>query len=390
MTGELRNRKKQGKKSAKKEEAKKTRDAPPVEDDETIWSILRSHPLMKILPLLLVPYIIYRVYFFLRLQHPEYLGGLLRSGVGLTQERQLLVVGSLASGTAQSTASLVDTFGLEVAHETSDTVWNFARDGTVSWFHGVRFMPRPPDKEIFSFCINHKARSKAFHPINYRSTSDCNVREEWSKCWARECIKLLDAEWACGLSEDNSACETPFRATLYQVRHPLRTVESLLTNHMCVDGKLDGGVHPSFLALIKLMVPSLDETNDTCIEVAVKYVLAYNQAMLHAREQGFIAGMYQIEKVTPCKLAALAGLLAPSVVYEPNSQKVNSICSQPFSTGKDVILTPENQIDTDPVVTLTWGDLQGGMHGSNRTDNELELALKQLTIQLGYMIPITN
>jgi hypothetical protein len=161
---------------------------------------------------------------------------------------------------------------------------------------------------------------------------------------------------------------------------------------MCIDGKLDGGVHPSFLALLKPMVPSLDETNDTCIEVAVKYVLAYNQAMLHAREQGFIAGMYQIEKATPCKLAELAGLLTSkaSVVYEPNYETIASICNQPFSTGKDVLLTPENQIDTDPVVTLTWNDLKGGMYGSKRTDNELELALKQLTVQLGYMIPMTN
>mmetsp|Transcript_15356 Transcript_15356/g.25602 ORF Transcript_15356/g.25602 Transcript_15356/m.25602 type:complete len:404 (-) Transcript_15356:928-2139(-) len=388
MTGELRNRRnKQDKQAVKKPEETETKNdhqppVPPPDAEPTMWSTFLSHPLVRMLPVIIIPYFCYRAYYFLRLQHPEYLGGMFRPAVALTQERQLLVVGSLASGTVVSAASLNDMFQLEVARDASDTMWHFARDGTASWFHGIRFMERPSDKEIFEFCMNQKAPKAGFHPTMYRSTSNCNERDDWNNCWARECITLLDQEWGCGLAVQK--CETPFRTTLHQVRHPLRTVESLVTSHICVDG-MESKVRPAFVVLLKLMVPSL-ETTDTCIEVAVKYVLAYTRAMLSAREQGFIAAMYQMEQATPCQLADLAGFANPeTAVYGPNYEKIDSVCSQPFSPGKEVIgISEKTQINAEVALPLEWSDLRGGMHGSKRTDNDLETALRELTIELGY------
>ena len=57
--------------------------------------------------------------------------------------RQLLVVGTMGSGTT-ATATGLAALGLEVKHESSDTLVNLARDGTVSWFHGVRLFADTP------------------------------------------------------------------------------------------------------------------------------------------------------------------------------------------------------------------------------------------------------
>ena len=49
----------------------------------------------------------------------------------------------MSSGTTQMAHGLTSKLGLEIGHENSETKWSFVRDGTVSWFHGIRFLPRP-------------------------------------------------------------------------------------------------------------------------------------------------------------------------------------------------------------------------------------------------------
>ena len=34
---------------------------------------------------------------------------------------------------------------LEIGHESTDAAWDFTRDGSVSWFHGIRFLTQPKD-----------------------------------------------------------------------------------------------------------------------------------------------------------------------------------------------------------------------------------------------------
>jgi hypothetical protein len=386
---ELRKRKKQSKGSSKKQvEENKTNEIAQAHQAEakepTMWDTFVSHPLVRILPIVLIPYCLYQSFFFLRLQHPEYLNGIvnLRPAVGLTEERQVLIVGSMSSGTVQVTADLYDNFKVEVAHEASDASWYFVRDGTVSWFHGIRFLPRPDQQNIARMCLNYTG-NMGFHPSMYRSTSQCNPRNKWDRCWAQECFKLLDQEWGCGLVEGDfeQTCETPFRKTLHQLRHPLRTVESLVTK-FCVGG-VEGDLHPSFLKFMPHLFPSLTPLEDTCIEAAVKYVLEYTRSMLEARNKGHIAAMYKIEEATPCGIAELAGLASPDAIYAPNYEKINNICSQPFHPARETIKSTKHQVNQGQV-TLEWSDLRGGMHGSKRTDDDLAEALKALTVELGY------
>lgn len=389
MAGQLRKRKSKGNdvsKDKKAEERKTTNDAAkntaptdsePVE--ETLWETFVSHPLIKVLPYFLIPYCLFHAYFMVVLQYPEWLGGLVRSAVGVTGERQVLIVGTVSSGTVQVTSSLYRQFQLEILHEAADTRWFFARDGTISSFHGIRFLPRRSPQIMASLCLNYTEKM-GFHPTMYRSNSGCSTYSKWDSCWARECLQILDQEWGCGLV-DQPHCETPFRKTLHQVRHPLRTVESLVSN-FCVGG-MDGEANPSFHTFMSPMITSLSE-EDSCIEAMVKYVLEYTLAMIDARKKGFIAGMYQVETASPCDIMELAGLMKPDdVVYEPNYEKVSNICILPFHDAKSPIQLTGSDVEQGQI-SLDWNDLKGGMHRSNRTDDMLADALKALTIELGY------
>lgn len=365
-------------------------------EEESLWQTFISHPLIKVIPIVIIPYLLFQAYFVIRLQHPEYFGSLLRPAVALTEERQFLIVGTLSSGIIQVATTLFEEFGLEVVTEASDTSWYFARDGTVSWFHGIRFLPSrsgAPHEAMgamTSLCFNYTERM-GFHPSYYRSNSKCSSRTNWDQCWARECLYLLDGEWGCALGpkegEVGKSCETPFRRTLHQVRHPLRTVESLVAK-FCVGG-VDGQLNPSFMKFMLPIFTSLSE-HDSCIEAATKYVLEYTLAMIDARKKGLIAGMYQIETATPCDIVEMAGLTTPKdVVYGPNLEKITSICSQPFHKAKYSIKPTVNK-KKKVRIALEWSDLRGGVHRSNRTDDDLGDALKALTLELGYELDETK
>ena len=66
-----------------------------------------------------------------------------RPAVHLTDPRQVLIVGTISSGTSQVANDLKNKLGLEIGHENAVASWSFVRDGTVSWFHGIRYIPRP-------------------------------------------------------------------------------------------------------------------------------------------------------------------------------------------------------------------------------------------------------
>lgn len=54
-------------------------------------------------------------------------------------EKQVLILGTLGSGTTYMSRELTR-LHLEVGHESSDSVNEFCRDGTVSWAHGIRYL----------------------------------------------------------------------------------------------------------------------------------------------------------------------------------------------------------------------------------------------------------
>lgn len=359
------------------------------EGEETLLQTFISHPLIIVLPIVLLPYCLYRFFYYTRLQHPEILTSTLglpiRPGVKLTEERQLLIVGTMSSGTVQVTADLYEQFELEIGHEVSDTYWYFVRDGTVSWFHGIRFIP-PPDEEatkvqsLIKLCKEHTS-SMGFHPRMYKASDKCSDRAQWNACWTRECIEILNIEWGCGLLED--ACETPFRTTLHQVRNPYHTVESLVTKFCPA---LNETVHYSFQTYMSALFPSYDWSTFSCIEAVTTYVGEYNNAMLEARDKQFISASYRIEETSPCDIADLAGFLDESTaVYTPHVRHLRPKCQSDLDEARQPMTSTKHKVNKG-LVKLEWADFHGGNHGSRMPhgNRDIEMKLRALMKQLGY------
>ena len=359
--------------------------------EPTLWETFKSHPLVLVFPIIVIPYFLYLSYYFLVLQNPglvtQTLGVSLRPAVAATEERQFLIVGTISSGTVQVASDLNSQLNLEVGHEVTDTKWHFVRDGTVSWFHGIRFLPEPQTntkiKAILAMCQNFTG-SMGFHPRMYKE-SGCSKRQRWGPCWRKACFEIINSEWGCGLTNSQShTCETPFRRTLHQVRHPLRTIESLVSK-FCVGG-VEGTVHTSFFSVLSFMFPERDWSNDTCIEAAATYVILYNRGMLNAYKKGVIWKTYKAEETSPCQIAKMAGILdIESSVYPANMAKVGERCSDPFHLANEAMRSTKHKINDD-FLRLDWSDIMGGQHGSvhSSTDNKLAQNLLLLVEELGY------
>lgn len=281
----------------------------------------------------------------------------LRPPVAISDPRPLLVVGSMSSGTSQVAHQLA-AMGLEIGHELSDTLWYPVRDGTVSWFHGIRYLPRTVavlQYSIPTICESFLP-SMGFHPAMFRA-SPCgsfgtvSAASTWSSCWRRECHQLLYKEWGCALPTHpnirnqqergeeeefdknlhpllSQPCLTPFHRVLHQVRHPLRTIESLVAK-FCINGT-EGQVQPSFQRVTyALFFPGTnmsDVTPWSCIETAARYMVQYNRAMMDAMEQlQSIDGRYRIETTTPCQVAEMAGLVSIASPSVSSSLKDTSV-----------------------------------------------------------------
>eukprot|EP00965_Chrysotila_dentata_P155638 5142920-Pleurochrysis_carterae.AAC.2 len=57
---------------------------------------------------------------------------------------------------------------LQVGHEVSDTVWSFSRDGTVSWLHGLRFLPGNAPQRSIEIIHVQTAPWRMFLPVRAR------------------------------------------------------------------------------------------------------------------------------------------------------------------------------------------------------------------------------
>lgn len=371
-------------------------------DDMTLWQVFGNHPLVTVSKYIFLPYALYLSYFYLQLQHPEYLskatGGIiqLRPAVGISDLRQLLIVGSPSTGTVQMQTSLISRLRLEIGHETTDTAWNWVRDGTVSWFHGIRFLTDPTHKDKERLAKSFSAICDAgedhmnmgFHPAAYREpVNKCSYRDKWSDCWRKECYLALIKEWGCATDVDGAPdCEINFATTLHQVRNPMRSLESLVVK-FCIGG-LQGSVADSFLIYASALFPSHNFYEDSCIEAAGHFLVQYQNTMIEARKRGEIAGFYRIEDVSACNVAALAGLLDPNTtVYKPNSVYIANICDEnnADSPARHVVERRENKVNAD-TVRLGWKDLRGGAHGSMKKtgDTQLEKLIRALFKALGY------
>lgn len=146
-------------------------------DDMSAGEILKKHPLIRVGKFVFIPYLLYYGYYYIRLQHPEYMskatGGLinLRPAVyGTNTPRQVLIVATPGSGTVQMSTELRTKLSLEIGHESTDAAWDFTRDGSVSWFHGIRFLTQPKD-------ANEKVKGKCIYCVlqNVCSHISCSI-----------------------------------------------------------------------------------------------------------------------------------------------------------------------------------------------------------------------
>lgn len=242
--------------------------------------------------------------------------GLLRRPVTVDMIRPLLIVGTQSSGTTWMTAEL-NKLGLEIGHEVSDTTWHFARDGTVSWFHGIRFfIGNVSSDSLHILCSRYRA-NMGFHPAMFRKPRlNCSYRQVWNKCWQEECIDILSQEWGCAI---DSSCETPYNRSLLQLRNPIRTAESLAFK-FCASTKVlkdekrsieFGSPHPFFIEFVAALWPEHHGWGlHSCIEAVGWYVGLYMNDMLRASDRGLIHESYAIEESDACSVSELGGLLS--------------------------------------------------------------------------------
>ena len=102
------------------------------------------------------------------------------------------------------------------------------------------------------------------------------------ECWTRECEAVVRTTWGCAARE--RGCTMPFARTLLQVRHPLRTLESLAVK-FCASLR-----HPpkgDFVQMTRLMFPAHPwEHHQSCVGMLASYLVLYLEAMLHAIDGG--------------------------------------------------------------------------------------------------------
>ena len=310
---------------------------------------------------------------------------------------------------------LVTNDDYEVGHESSNTMYDFVRDGTVSWFHGVRFFDvEQKEQMVESLCSDPFYSNMGFHPKMFQpSKVQCSPpmlhKEVWNECWMRECRTLLNSEIGCSLLRDisesmsstnqNTTCLTPFQTTLHQVRNPLRTIESLVVKY-CIGG-ISGNVQPAFLKFTSSLFPDTSHSFslDSCVEIAAEYLVRYSQELIRARvDDGVIDDFFRIEESSICDIAKMGGFLdGDTVSYPPTYAKVQNVCSQrdvkddmsrkdSHEEGSSTKIENKRNRVNKGRVKLGWKNLHGGLYGSVRKtgDDTLEKQVRQLFRDLGY------
>ena len=256
------------------------------------------------------------------------------------RQRGLLVVGAPGSGTGQMAGGL-RALGLDVQHES-----NQGRDGTVSWFHGMRLLKGTPDTSLL--CQKPRAGID-WHPQSlepHQCPGAC-MNGCWNECWRRNCPFVLRRQHGCHRHGDHR-CQPEFRTTLLQVRHPLATIASSVRG-FCDDGR-PNATASLLVRKIRAFIPQLGQRHqqrqrqrqrqqpeqggrgrrrqkrrrpsskptpgrheqptdgsgkesEPCAEIFARFWLQYYTQALSATD-----GWYRVEAASPCAVATAAGL----------------------------------------------------------------------------------
>jgi hypothetical protein len=367
----------------------------PVE--ESAWRVIRRHPAFLGLVFMGIPYLLHLTARYVALQHPEWVSfaALLRPAVPMDSERQVLVVGSMSSGTSQVAHELNEIFpGLEVGHEESDSLWKFVRDGTVSWFHGVRFFPQDYKNSsvpklcgvAFSFYTsksNYGFGPTLFGTPNYNCS---HISPKFKRCWWDACVQTLSKEYGCA---HTNTCPTPFETTLLQTREPWNIANSLVAKYCWSDdGKISHNPPVSLIRFLKVLFPfseNIFEVNkddstilSVCASQMTHYVIFFYTFLLESHEAGLMDGMFAIESSSACAVAQMAGLFdQTSTVYSPNHVIISAICQdqsrRPGLFGKNRNVISRGRMDKLELIEIV--------------DHDLITKMKDLYVRLGYEYP---
>jgi len=397
--------------------------------DQTLASVFFNHPLVRVAQFILLPYLIFQGLNWVSLQHPEWVehatGGLLqfRPAVGTFEERQVLILSASVANNKRLANSLSDTLQLEIAHETFDSLHYFCRDGSVSWYQGMRFLAfarneneKKPGREDESemtkkrietfkeLCVDRNSSlvSQFFHPKYYVASTECSSRDTWSNCWSRECLLTVQSLWECESPENEISCIPPFRKILHATRFPLATIEDLNKTYCNFES-----IQSSFLGVVSGFFPHRDWSGmSSCLEAVSWYVFDFETTMLRARKQGgAIDGMFALESTSPCEVASMAGFTDPTnALYSPHLERLTKICHvTEIESDEEVDKKTEEKAykATSKHVfvprvpkrfqkhQITWNDLEMELKGPNSDSKGLDLiqSLKKLAEELGYTGP---
>jgi hypothetical protein len=399
----LRQRKKASNKKKKQttENENKVASVPPPStttdgdiEKETLLQTFLRHPLVRVTPYVLIPYLIYHAIFFVELRRPDIITkaslGLvtLRPALDAQDPRQVLILGAEAAENRYVMTGLAQPLKLEIVHEAFDADNYFCRDGSVSWFQILRFL-EPLDSpgadreakraQIDSWkelCVdrNHSF-VELFHPKEYGPT-ECNAYQKWSPCLSRKCLATVDSLWGCAWNA-NKECPQKFSKVLHQVRHPIRTIEMLKAT-VCPTPKLKG----SFLRLVSGWFPHRDWSRLSCSEAMGWYVVDFHTTLIKARDAGLVDGIFQIERASPCEVASQAGFLDAfsTTAYQPNVKRTTKVChDEKFNDAQSpdtfAKVKEKNGVKIPGLVTVTLEEFG---------DAALVKALTNLISNLGY------
>jgi len=378
------------------------------------WKGIQNHPVVWVLVLIAIPFGLNL--FWRRMILQTNMSG--RPPVSRSDERQVLILGSMMSFGGHSKNSknsyennmatnLQRDLGLEIGYEDSDSSWNFVRDGSASWIHGVRYFDRCggiannnkksknnelEDSSTFyerirylcrlKFALTYDSRDRyGFEQSVFGDDSDFNdcspFNPDSRRCQLPVCEEAMKKEYGCALrlssDEDEQSCDMmPFRTTLLQTRQPWDIVRSLVERYCWKKKSVQENMPSSLEDLLTALelIPPVDpfntieisevDKNSTnnipasyhCVNQFIDYVTEYYNTVLDkstnsaAVSSSDIVKTYKIEETSPCEVAELAGLFdADTSVHLPNHEKVKRKCTSLSDSSMDPSITANSSFD---------------------------------------------
>lgn len=273
------------------------------------------------------------------------------------------VLGTMGSGTVALVADL-QRLGLEVAHEAT-----LGADGSVSWLHSLLY------HNASTAALCSEALPQAWHPQLLFVEGRAICGDSWS-CWRRRCPDALRKWRYCAAKRE---CPVDFASTpIILVRHPLRTIESIL----------DFCDSPKMVAAERLLGVNL--RIEPCPARLFRYWLCYYN-LLHSYGQPL-----RREDTTPCDIVQRLDIISPRLdfarqaCFRPSMRTAFWTSAFNFrrfvydlkSDGlRPTLSNPQHsRYDRNQRPALQWTDL----HAAFANDAALRADVARLALRFGY------